>query len=139
MSKLATRMSRYVPVKTSDYSFMEEREGASAKEAWELFQLNDEGQWIQEWMPPLIHDKPDSEEQVYGNGFDKDQHKELTAIKGFQGDDGEKLLRFLNEQTKKQQLENGANESDVFQGTVILNSLGNIIPVCYSYSHPHTY
>lgn len=127
MSNLAP-MSRYVEVKMfkmseSDYyPFLEECDGA--KEAWEVFQLNDEGQWIQECIPPLIDNYED-------NSYNEEEHKELTAIKGFDGDDGEKLLRFLNEQTKQQQLENGVSESDVFQGKVILNSLGNIMPVCY--------
>lgn len=127
MSNLAP-MTRYVEVKmfkVSDsdyYPFLEERDGA--KEAWEVFQLNDEGQWIQECIPPLIDNYED-------NSYNEEEHKELTAIKGFDGDDGEKLLRFLNEQTKQQQLENGVSESDVFQGTVILNSLGNIMPLRY--------
>ena len=137
-------MSRYVLVKMhrmtassdSNYCpFMEECDGAN--ETWELFQLNDEGQWVQEYMPPLIDEeslraekeirycnmiygKSDSEDPV----VDAEQYKELTAIKGFEGGDGERLLQFLNEQTAKQQLENG---SDVFLGTTILNSLGHTL------------
>ena len=139
-------MSRYVLVKMhrmtassdSNYCpFMEERDGAN--ETWELFQLNDDGQWVQECMPPLIdHSEEDEQSEynkrycnmIYGKSDNEDQvvvadqYEELTAIKGFEGGDGESLLQFLNEQTTKQQLENG---SDVFLGTTILNSLGHTL------------
>jgi hypothetical protein len=105
----------------SDYPFMEHRDGAV--EAWELFQLNDEGQWVQECMPPLI----DNDDCTSTTEYDEQSHMELTAIKGFEDGEGEKLLRFLNEQTIAQQLENGVSESDVVDGTIILNSLGKII------------
>ena len=142
-------MSRYVLVKMhrmpassdSNYCpFMEECDGAN--ETWELFQLNDEGQWVQEYMPPLIYNSEEDERaererrycnMIYGKSdnedpvVDAEQYKELTAIKGFDGGDGERLLRFLNEQTAKQQLENGVNASDVIQGTVILNSIDQVI------------
>lgn len=142
-------MSRYVLVKMhrmtassdSNYCpFMEERDGAN--ETWELFQLNDEGQWVQECMPPLIDHSEEDERaefnkqycnRIYGKSdsedtvVDADQYEELTAIKGFEGGDGERLLRFLNEQTAKQQLENGVGESDVFLGTMIINSLGHTL------------
>ena len=142
-------MSRYVLVKMhrmtassdSNYCpFMEECDGAN--ETWELFQLNDEGQWVQVCMPPLI-DRSEEDERaeynkrycnmIYGKSDSEDQvvvadqYEELTAIKGFDGGDGERLLRFLNEQTAKQQLENGIGESDVFLGTTILNSLGHTL------------
>ena len=142
-------MSRYVLVKMhrmtassdSNYCpFMEERDGAN--ETWELFQLNDEGQWVQEYMPPLIDNSEEDERaererrycnMIYGKSDSEDQvvvadqYEELTAIKGFEGGDGERLLRFLNEQTAKQQLENGIGESDVFLGTTILNSTGKTL------------
>jgi hypothetical protein len=115
-------MSKYVLVKMFkdlDYPFMEEREGAS--EAWELFQLNDEGHWVQECMPPLIDNDDDDTE------YDERAHMELTAIKGFEDCEGEKLLRFLNKETVAQQMENGVSESDVVQGTTIINSLGHVL------------
>ena len=140
-------MSRYVLVKMhrmtassdSNYCpFMEECDGAN--ETWELFQLNDEGQWVQECMPPLIDEESLRAEKerlycnmIYGQSdsedpvVDEDQYEELTAIKGFEGGDGERLLQFLNEQTAKQQLENGIGESDVFLGTTILNSMGKTL------------
>ena len=71
----------------------------------------------------MIYGQSDSEDPV----VDEDQYEELTAIKGFEGGDGERLLRFLNEQTAKQQLENGIGESDVFLGTTILNSTGKTL------------
>ena len=147
MSKPPETMSRYVLVKMhrmtvssdSNYCpFMEERDGAN--ETWELFQLNDEGQWVQECMPPLIDEESLRAEEerrycnmIYGKSDNEDPvvDEELTAIKGFDGGDGERLLRHLNKETKRQQLETGVKESDVCQGTVILNSLNQIIPVCY--------
>jgi hypothetical protein len=105
--------------KVMDYPFMEQRDGAT--DAWELFQLNDEGQWVQECMPPLIdNDDHDTE-------YDEQSHMELTAIKGFEDGEGEKLLRFLNEQTIAQQMENGIGESDIVQGTTIVNCLGHVL------------
>ena len=131
-------MSRYVFVRmfrdnsASDYyPFMEEHDGA--RESFELFQLNDEGHWVQEYLPPLIHDEPKNEAQVEENklcenGYDEDTCRELTTIKGFEYDeDGEKLLCYLNEQTAKQQMENGISEFEVDQGTIIFNSLRQII------------
>ena len=132
-------MSRYVLVRMfrdnsvleDYYPFIEQRDGA--RELFELFQLNDEGYWVQEYLPPLIHDEPKNEAQVEENklcenGYDEDTCRQLAAIKGFEyDDDGEKLLRYLNEQTAKQQMENGISEFDVDQGTLIFNSLGKII------------
>lgn len=132
-------MSRYVLVRmfrdnsvSGDYyPFMEERDGA--QESFELFQLNDEGHWVQEYLPPLIHDEPKNEAQVEENklcenGYDEETCRELTAIKGFEDDDdGEKLLCYLNEQTAKQQMENGISEFEVDQGTIIFNSRGQIV------------
>lgn len=149
MSKSPVTMSRYVLVKMhrmtassdSNYCpFMEERDGAN--ETWELFQLNDDGQWVQECMPPLIDYSEEDERAEYNKQYcnriysksdneDPVVDEELTAIKGFAGGDGERLLRHLNKETKRQQLETGVNESDVCQGTVILNSLDQIIPICY--------
>ena len=123
MSKTPRTMSKYVLVKmfkVTDSPFMEEREGAS--EAWELFQLNDDGQWIQECMPPLVDN-----EEANNTEYDEQAHMELTAIKGFEDGEGEKLLRFLNKETVTQQMENGVSESDVVQGTTILNSLGHVL------------
>jgi hypothetical protein len=116
-------MSKYVLVKmfkVTDSPFMEEREGAS--EAWELFQLNDEGQWVQECMPPLVDN-----DEAKNTEYDEQAHMELTAIKGFEDGEGEKLLRFLNKETVTQQMENGVSESDVVQGTTIINSLGHVL------------
>ena len=126
-------MSRYVLVKmfkVTDYTFMDERDGAS--EVWELFQLNDEGQWVQEYMPPLVYLEPKNDEhaehnKLYDNKYDLSLHMELTTIKGFEGGHGERLLQHLNEQTTKQQLENGVHESDIAKGVVILNSIGEIL------------
>ena len=149
MSKSPVTMSRYVLVKMhrmtassdSNYCpFMEECDGSN--ETWELFQLNDEGQWVQEHMPPLIYHSDEDERSekerrycnmIYGKSDIEEQcdEPELAAIKGFEGGDGERLLRHLNKETKRQQLETGVKESDVCQGTVILNSLNQIIPVCY--------
>lgn len=147
MSKSPVTMSRYVLVKMhrmtassdSNYCpFMEECDGSN--ETWELFQLNDEGQWVQECMPPLIDEESVRAENerrycnmIYGKSDIEEQcdEPELAAIKGFEGGDGERLLRHLNKETKRQQLETGVKESDVCQGTVILNSLNQIIPVCY--------
>lgn len=120
-------MSRYVLVRmfrdnsASDYyPFMEERDGA--RESFELFQLNDEGQWVQEYLPPLVDD---DEEQV--DYYDEDTCRGLAAIKGLDDDFAEQLLCYLNEQTASQQMENGISEFDVDQGTMIFNSLGEIL------------
>ncbi len=127
-------MSKYVSVKmykasVSDsdsdyYPFVDECDGA--EEVWEVFYLNDDGQWIQEYLPPLIsieHNK------IYGDDdFDFELHKEVTTIKGLTGANGEKLLKLLNEQTAKQQMEDdGVSESDVVKGTVILNSMDQML------------
>ncbi len=91
-------------------------------------------------MPPLIDHSEEDERTEYNEQhcnkiyFKSDNEEQLaledeefTAIKGFEGGDGERLLRFLNEQTKKQQLENGVNVSDVYQGKVILNCIGHVL------------
>ena len=145
MSKSPVTMSRYVLVKMhrmtassdSNYCpFMEECDGSN--ETWELFQLNDEGQWVQEHMPPLIYHSDEDERSekerrycnmIYGKSDSENPaiDEELEAIKGFEGGDGERLLCHLNKETKRQQLENGVNASDVIQGTVILNSIDQVI------------
>lgn len=111
-------MSRYVLVNLNEV-FDSDSDTTGSDEAWEIFYLNDDGQWKQEYMPPLINNDE--------NGCDEQYYKELTAIISFDRDDGEKLLRYLNTETMKQQMENGISEFDVVQGTVILNSLDKIL------------
>lgn len=101
------------------YPFMEECDGA--QEAFELFHLNDEEQWIQEYLPPLIYD---DDEECY---YDRDMCQELAAIKGLDADVGQRLLFYLNEQAASLQMENGINEFEVDQGSMILNSLGQTL------------
>ena len=145
MSKPPETMSRYILVKMhrmtarSDLNycpFMEECDGSN--EAWELFQLNDEGQWVQEYIPKLIEIDEESAQaekerrycnMIYGKSDNEEQiaEPELEAIKGFEGGDGERLLRHLNKETKRQQLETGVTESDVRQGTMILNSIEQVL------------
>jgi len=91
---------------------------------WETFHLNEKGQWTQEY----IHSEPENRRQLkeaFGENFDVKWHMNLVSIKGLDGNEGEKLLRILNEETKKQQMEDdGVGESDVAQGTTILSIVG---------------
>jgi hypothetical protein len=91
---------------------------------WETFHLNEEGQWTQEY----IYSEPENMRQLkeaFGEDFDVNWHMKLVSIKGLDGNEGEKLLRLLNEETKKQQMEDdGVSEGDVVQGTTILSIVG---------------
>ena len=118
---IIVRMFRINKARESDYyPFMEECDGA--REAFELFHLNDEEQWIQEYLPPLV-DGDDDEEYYY----DRDMCQEIAAIKGLDADIGQRLLFYLNEQAASQQMENGINEFEVDQGSMIVNSLGQTL------------
>jgi len=91
---------------------------------WETFHLNEKGQWTQEY----IYSEPENMRQLkeaFGENFDVNWHMNLVSIKGLDGNEGEKLLRILNEETKKQQMEDdGVSESDVAQGATIISITG---------------
>jgi hypothetical protein len=83
------------------------------EEVCEEFYLEDDGVWRQEFFSPFASDD---------EAFASDDEA-TPPIKGFGGNnDGERLLRFLNEEVAKKQIRRGIRESDVLQGLVILNN-----------------
>jgi hypothetical protein len=83
-------------------------------------------------MPPLALADPENmtpEEEVLDKTFanDFEQYKQLVSIKHL--DNGIQLLQILNDTTKLQQINDGVKESDIKQGVVIVNTVGEII-VC---------
>ena len=125
-------MSKYVTVKLHHmeyetrwcdgyYPFTEEDTKLGSIPTWETFHLNDDGQWTQEY----IYSEPENQRQlneVYKAGFDVNWHRNMVSIKGLDGNEGEKLLRILNEETAKQQSEDGV--SDIAHGTTIISIIG---------------
>jgi hypothetical protein len=81
-------------------------------------------------MPPLADpENMTPEEEVLDKTFanDFEQYKQLVSIKHL--DNGIQLLQILNDTTKLQQINDGVKESDIKQGVVIVNTVGEII-VC---------
>lgn len=83
-----------------------------------LFRLTDDSVWLQENVPSLISDE---DTIVY------DEEVDLQCRSIYNLTNGEELLRYLNEQSRNMQMENGVNECDVVCGTTIVNCMGVVI------------
>ena len=123
-------MSNYVILKLynkDNSTFVENFEGSTS--IMIIFCLENE-RWTQECMPPLADpENMTPEEEVLDKTFanDFEQYKQLVSIKHL--DNGIQLLQILNDTTKLQQINDGVKESDIKQGVVIVNTVGEII-VC---------
>ena len=125
-------MSNYVILKLynkDNSTFVENFEGSTS--IMIIFCLENE-RWTQECMPPLADTEnmtmtPEEEvlDKTFANDFE--QYKQLVSIKHL--DNGIQLLQILNDTTKLQQINDGVKESDIKQGVVIVNTVGEII-VC---------
>jgi len=99
---------------------------------YETFHLNDDGEWTQEY----IYDDPENLADLkasLGDGYISRYYQmSFFNIKGLDGDNGIRLLKILNEETKTQQLEGGVMEADIQQGHAIRNIMGAYIYGCKS-------
>jgi hypothetical protein len=104
---------------------------------YETFHLNDDGEWTQEY----IYDEPENLKElkdVLGKNYiSRDYHMKQTSIYSLDGDNGIKLLKILNDETRQQQLDDGAEEKDIQTGRTIFNIMSACIYKNKSYDVPH--
>jgi len=104
---------------------------------YETFHLNDEGEWTQEY----IYDEPENLKElrdILGKNYvSRDYHMKQTSIYSLDGDNGIKLLKILNEETRVQQLDDGVEEKDIQSGCAIFNIMGACIYKRISSDVPH--
>ena len=104
---------------------------------YETFHLNDDGQWTQEY----IYDEPENLKELQDilgkNYISRDFQMKRASIFSLDGDNGIKLLKILNEETKLQQLDDGVEEKDIQTGFTIFNIMGACIYKHISSDVPH--
>jgi hypothetical protein len=104
---------------------------------YETFHLNDDGEWTQEY----IYDEPENLKELKDilgkNYISRDYHMKQTSIYSLDGDNGIKLLKILNDETRHQQLDCGVEEKDIRTGRTIFNIMGACVYKNKSYDVPH--
>ena len=118
----------YYPVVTND-----DLDGS----VYETFYLNDDGIWNQKY----IYDEPvkfkELKETLGENYISREVHMHNMSIRDLDHDNGIKLLKLLNDETKRLQLEGGICESEIKQGFTIMNINGIYIYRRISSDVPH--
>ncbi len=140
-------MSKYVTVKMyyqkweryngDGYCASTENDDGNDGSNYETFHLNDDGKWTQEY----IYDEPENlkelKEILGKNYISRDYHMKQTSIYSLDGDNGAKLLKILNEETRVEQLDDGVEEKDIQRGSAIFNIMGACIYKRRSSDVPH--
>ena len=140
-------MSKYVTVNVyyqkwerfngDGYCASTENDDGNDGSNYETFHLNDDGEWTQEY----IYDEPENLKELQDilgkNYISREFQMKRASIFSLDGDNGIKLLKILNAETRQQQLDDCVEEIDIQSGCAIFNIMGACIYKHISSDVPH--